>query len=493
MINCDLLIVSVPYTDTDKPLQAPAILKAVIEKHNFTAQTHDLNWSFLKSKHKDLDFLSQYFAFGTTNDHKRIAVAEDFVEESAKDLLEKYSPKFVAVSVFTYQCQTFAMLLAQNIKKINPDIKIIFGGQGLTTQGIQSGDEWAKECKKLGLIDHYIIAEGEDALVQLLKEGKGKGVDNTDWKQRLDIDTIPYPDYTNYNLDEYDSKTIMITGSRGCVRKCTFCDIHKHWQKFVFRSGQSIADEMIFQSNKYNIYNFSFTDSLVNGSMKAYRDFISILSEYNKSTDKKLSWNGQFIVRGLSGMTEKDWVMTKESGASTLAIGIESGSESVRNHMKKHFSNKDLDEFMEQAFKNNVPTIFLMLLGYPTETYQDFVDTLTMFKRYKKYQRIITSVALGTTCGILPGTPLAEELTDDIQMNNGENFWTYSKNPTLDFKERIRRRIIAGEECKKMGYKIEGDQGHYKLLHYLWNIYKNNQKQNIIDLNTKNLAEQKYS
>ena len=107
--------------------------------------------------------------------------------------------------------------------------------------------------------------------------------------------------------------------------------------------------------------------------------------------------------------------------------------------MKKHFSNKDLDEFMEQAHKNNVPTIFLMLLGYPTETYQDFVDTLTMFKRYKKYQGIITSVALGTTCGILPGTPLAEELKGDIEMNNGENFWTYRKNPTLDlsnFKPR---------------------------------------------------------
>ena len=227
--------------------------------------------------------------------------------------------------------------------------------------------------------------------------------------------------------------------------------------------------------------------------MKAYRDFISILAEHNRSTDKKLSWGGQFIVRGLSGMTEKDWIMTKESGASTLAIGIESGSESVRNHMKKHFSNKDLDEFMEQAHKNNVPTIFLMLLGYPTETYQDFVDTLTMFKRYKKYQGIITSVALGTTCGILPGTPLAEELKGDIEMNNGENFWTYRKNPTLDFRERIRRRIIAGEECTKMGYKIEGNEGHYKLLHYLWNIYKNNQKQNIIDLNTNNLNEQKYS
>jgi hypothetical protein len=78
-------------------------------------------------------------------------------------------------------------------------------------------------------------------------------------------------------------------------------------------------------------------------------------------------------------------------------------------------------------------------------------------------------------------------------MNNGENFWTYSKNPKLDFRERIKRRIIAGEELAKMGYRILGDDDQNKLLHYLWNIYKNKQTQKIIDLNTSSLEQQKYS
>ena len=493
MINCDILILAVPFTDTDKPLQAPAILKAVVEKHNYTAQTYDLNYALLKSKHKELDFLKQYFSFGTTNDYSKIILAEEYVSDIAAEILKMYNPTFIAVSVFTYQCQTFAMLLAQQLKKIKPSITIIFGGQGLSTQGIQSSDAWAKECKQLGLIDHYIISEGEQALLNLLKYGKGKGIDNTDWEQQLDIDDNPYPNYENYNLDRYKSKTLMITGSRGCVRKCTFCDIHKHWKRFVFRSGKSIADEMIHQSEKYKIDDFTFTDSLINGSMKAYRDFLSVLSEYNKSADKKLSWGGQFIVRGLSSMTKNDWAMTKLSGAKSLALGIESGSEAVRDHMKKQFSDQDLDEFMEQAHSNNVDVTFLMLVGYPTETHAEFIQTLKMFKKYKKYQSVIGNVVLGTTLGILPGTPLAEELIADVEMNDGENFWLYKKNPTLDFRERIKRRIILGEECAKMGYTLESNEDNYKLLHYLWNIYKNKQKQNVIDLNTTNLHEQKYS
>jgi hypothetical protein len=82
---------------------------------------------------------------------------------------------------------------------------------------------------------------------------------------------------------------------------------------------------------------------------------------------------------------------------------------------------------------------------------------------------------------------------DDISLNNGENFWIYKNNPTLDFRERIKRRIIAGEELTSMGYDVAGNDDNYKLIHYLWNIYKNKQKQNVIDMNTSSLEQQKYS
>jgi radical SAM superfamily enzyme YgiQ (UPF0313 family) len=493
MSNCDILFITVPYTETDKPLQAPSVLKSVVEAHGYTARTHDVNNDFLMSAHRNLDFMKQYFGFGISNDSNALEHTQRYVENVARSLLDTYDPKFLAISVFTSQCQTFTRLLSQQIKSVNPAVKIILGGQGLATQGIQSKDSWARQCRDDGIVDHYIISEGEDALINLLKKGTGKGIDGNEWRQKNNINDIPYPNYDDYDFEKYSDKKLMITGSRGCVRKCTFCDIHKHWQKFVFRTGRSIADEMITQSERYKIYDFSFTDSLINGSMKAYRDMITILAEHNGSTDKKLTWGGQFIVRGIKSMTEDDWRLTKASGAKALSLGIESGSQSVRNHMKKQFSDKDLDEFMEQAFVNNVSVVFLMIIGYPTETQEDFIRTLKMFKRYRKYQNIIDSVVLGTTLGILPGTPLAEDMDDDINLNNGENFWIYKNNPTLDFRERIKRRIIAGEELTAMGYNVAGNDGNYKLIHYLWNIYKNKQKQNVIDMNTSSLEQQKYS
>ena len=75
--------------------------------------------------------------------------------------------------------------------------------------------------------------------------------------------------------------------------------------------------------------------------------------------------------------------------------------------MNKKFTNADLDYTMEMLDKYNVTCVFLMVFGYPTETEQDFQDTLDMFKRYTPLaNRIIDNINFGATLGILPGTPL---------------------------------------------------------------------------------------
>ena len=427
------------------------------------------------------------------DDKAKINIAEDYVKDVSERILQKYTPKFVAVSVFTYQCQIFSEMFSKTIKSMDPNIGIIFGGQGIMTQGINASDGWVKDLRQRKVIDHYIVSEGERAILDLLKTGKGHGVNNTDWKQELNLERSPLPDYGDYDLDEYKGGRLMITGSRGCVRKCSFCDIHKHWNKFVYRSGQSIADEMIQQSKTYKKYRFSFTDSLINGSMKAYRDFITVMAEYNSTAEERITWAGQFIVRGLKSMTEEDWRLTKLAGAESLGLGVESGSEAVRNHMKKQFSNQDLDEFTAQAYNYKINLQFLMIIGYPTETGKDFKDTIKMFEKYKKYQSIIDSVHLGSTLGVLPGTPLAEEYAHDLSLNDGENFWIYQPNKSLTFRERIKRRILAGEELQKMGYTISKNDNQIRLLHFLWGVYKSKQKQGVIDLNTSDIQDQKYS
>ena len=66
MKKCDVLLITVPDTDTLLPLQAPAVLKAALEKHQFTAHTYDVNIEFQRMKDDDADkwnLLKNYFSF----------------------------------------------------------------------------------------------------------------------------------------------------------------------------------------------------------------------------------------------------------------------------------------------------------------------------------------------------------------------------------------------------------------------------------------------
>ena len=65
---------------------------------------------------------------------------------------------------------TFAKMFAQSIKKLNKNIRIIFGGQGLTTQGIESKITWAEDFKKLGYSLNYGLYNAADYGVPQTRE-----------------------------------------------------------------------------------------------------------------------------------------------------------------------------------------------------------------------------------------------------------------------------------------------------------------------------------
>ena len=98
----------------------------------------------------------------------------------------------------------------------------------------------------------------------------------------------------------------------------------------------------------------------------------------------------------------------------------------------------------------------LMIVGYPTETEKDFNETLLLLDRLSSYneQGTISGVNLGKTMVVLPGSPIGENLSHwGIEYDENNN-WISTKNPTLDFKERVRRRLLAQEKREDLGYMV---------------------------------------
>lgn len=100
-----------------------------------------------------------------------------------------------------------------------------------------------------------------------------------------------------------------------------------------------------------------------------------------------------------------------------------------------------------------------MMVGYPTETQQDFEDTLYLFKRHQQYvaNGTITGCTLGTTMSILDDAPIGENHSDLYTFPTTPGLgvsrhWESTVVPGLDYKERMRRRLVAQRVCESYGW-----------------------------------------
>ena len=457
-----------------------ALLKGSLNKHNFSSKIFDLNAEIDQhyASHNMINAINNFFLYYTFYNKTTWNILEPVFEEWA-DRIVSHNPTWVGMSVFSYNSQRATRLLAIAIKKRRPDIKIVIGGSGIATDRVFSETLYEQR-----IIDAYIRGEGELALIELLNGNMDyPGINGIPPKQIVDIDSIPFPNYDDYELKTYTNRkgleALPITGSRGCVRACTFCDIASMWPKYYYRSGASIAAEIKHQVEKYSVTAFRFTDSLINGSMKAFREMINELAEYRMSMpeEKRFIWDTHFIVRSPKQMPPDDFDRMAEAGAGTMLIGIESGSPRVREHMKKGYSQEDLDYTMSQLNRVGIKVRMLMIVGYPTETEEDFQLTVEMFERYKPYldAGTIEEVNLGLTLNLLKETPLYndKEKYNIVQSNDHINDWVCLDNPTLTYKERLRRRIVLQARCEALGYRVFESDNYLKQLISSWNEVSN--------------------
>ena len=463
-------LVMIPYLRPDFPPLSLALLKGIFKYEGIPSKTIDLN-IFIKEhfNHHELIELENFCSESICKDQKKvIKKLRKFFKFYIKEFILPFKPTIVGLSLFSFFMQRAAELFAMELRRYIPEINIFAGGSGVTRfLNKDQTDDWSKLVTKKKLINHVIIGEGEQAVLDYIKFQKNNieivpQLNNFNLRERMPCyDDIDIKSYKNEAFLEFDNSqlTVPITGSRGCVRKCSFCNVESLWPKYVFRSGTDIVNEMEHYMTNLNIKNFKFTDSLINGSNKAWRE----LNHEIVSRKLSLNYTGQFIAKPLGQTTQNDYDMAQKAGASKLFIGIESGSENVRNHMGKKFNNASLWDTIENLSERDIMTHWMLITGYPTETKEDFEDTLDLIRRFKKFNDRITLSFVSFI--LLPDSPIAykskyDHLTFKKEYPDRDivNYWLCEQNNTLDFDERLHRFETAKKIGMDYGYGTNIDK-----------------------------------
>lgn len=447
----DIALISLPKLDIKAPLLALGQLKSCVESNGFVCKTFDFNmWLYQNTKNTELSTIWDPLD-STLTDEKMLQLKQqeiiEFANRFINEIIYPVNPKIIGFTVFSFWTFPVLKLFLKELKKIYSG-KIIIGGPALTSLQEQNIKE-VELLVKNNLIDDFISGDAELSLVEYLKGNKSfPGINNYAYNNNFVRDDIPFADFSDFDFSIYNSQ-LNISASRGCVRKCSFCNVPLLWSKYTSKSAEHIFQEITHYRKKYNIGHFRFVDSLVNGNQKLFLDLLKKLSDYNKSNSKKIAWIGQFIVREIHQTPVEMFDLIKSSGCITLIMGIESGSEKVRYELKKPFSNQAVEFYLENFDRVGLKDIQpLMFVGFPTENSDDFQKSLDILDLFSKY-KCISKIGCEHPMLVIPGTPVHIEM-EHYDIDHYEDYfnWTSKHN---DYQTRIERFFIFIDKARKLG------------------------------------------
>jgi radical SAM superfamily enzyme YgiQ (UPF0313 family) len=479
-MHTDITIITLPrrspheYYQTLMP-EGLARLKSSVEKHNFSCTVFDFDNLFNRQlpyyvdANNELDGYFREVIGRRYYDQRKTLPNRTNIIYSASiqtciNIIMDTNPKMLGVSIFSEQSLRCSMDFLQAFRQLHPQIPIVIGGYCMNiwaymTDGVPNPEKIGPFMVNKKLTDYFIVGEGEEALVELLKGNTTYPGINAFNPTQVDLSKQPLPNYSDFNIKNYFFRTkdktmspmIGVTSSRGCVRNCVFCDINTKWTKYNWVEPQQLYDEIIHYMKTYKIHSFHWSDSIINASPPKLKKFCELMVDYYSSTGAKSYHSGQFIIRSEKQMPLDNWKLLKGAGFHRVIFGVESASQKVRWDMDKKFTNDDLHYSIAAALDVGITVEVLLMIGYPTETYADFMETVKFIERYKDTKNLIVTLS---SFGW-------EEDWDETPLNINPEMYDASFDPIIGWQtpitnnyQAIIRTQALWKYMDKLGYFI---------------------------------------
>jgi len=171
---------------------------------------------------------------------------------------------------------------------------------------------------------------------------------------------------------------------RGCPNRCTYCSNHALARiskgKYVrFRSARSVISELEYLLGRYPSLNTVFLEMETIAVKPDYAfEICDSLVTFNAARENPVSFGTNLVVSKKVVGSEELFKRLKQANFAFINIGLESGSERVRNEIlrRPRYSNREFLEFCRLAKKHEIDVNIFVLMGIPGETEEDFRETV---------------------------------------------------------------------------------------------------------------------
>ncbi|MFH2013616.1 MAG: radical SAM protein [Patescibacteria group bacterium] len=336
--------------------------------------------------------------------------------EDVKKHIINIKPDVVGITSTT-PCFYYALKIAELVKEISQDIKVVMGGAHPSAL--------PKETVKNVNVDYVVKGEGEITFFELIKAIDGlmnfKDISGLFYKEENkikenlprqlieNIDQLPYPARDLLPNDLYGPpptkrvsiyKPTSITSGRGCPFQCSFCCARVVWtRRYRGRDPKKFVDEIEYCVDKYNMREFSFTDELFTAD---YKRALDVCNEIIKRK-LKIAWVCSSRV-GLVTLELLDKM--KKAGCREISFGIESGDQKILDSINKKIVLDDVRKSIKLVKKSGIKTHGSFIIGNIGETEETARKTVEFAKELN------LDIAAFFIASPYPGTDLYNEAVE---------------------------------------------------------------------------------
>ncbi len=306
----------------------------------------------------------------------RLGYSVDDAIKFAKD----FNPDIIGATLYSYGFIESMEVLKAIKESVNATM--VLGGPHVSA--------FRKEVLETIPADYAIKGEGEYTLLELCKGKKPKDVLGLIWRDGkniienpdrpfiTDLDSLPLPSYEDFELEKYlcyDERHLPIVTSRGCPYQCIFCTIKLSMGKrFRPRSPENVVNEIEYWYKKgwksFEIHDDNFTLDI---------DRAEKICDLIISKKMQIRWKIDNGIRA-DRVTRNVMTKMKNAGCHYIAFGIETGTDRLLNVIKKGEDLKTIINAVKLAKEAGMTTSATFIIGHPTETFNDFMETFNFAK-----------------------------------------------------------------------------------------------------------------
>jgi radical SAM superfamily enzyme YgiQ (UPF0313 family) len=270
--------------------------------------------------------------------------------------------------------------LAQEIRRVNPQAKIILGGPQASVVDVATLN--AFRC-----VDIIVRGEADDTFPSLLPlfdteawqtmpgitfRRDDRVIRNPNAPVVEDLDRLPLPAF-DLDLRLKDRGGVHLEIGRGCPFACTFCSTNDFFRRnFRLKSPSRMIQDIASLKNKYGLGYFSLVHDMYTIDRKKVVAFCDAVLE----SGEKFTW-------GCSARTDciDDELieLMSRAGCTGIFFGIETGSQRLQHVINKKLDLAEAVQRIACADRNGIKTTVALIAGFPEETRDDLRDTIHFF------------------------------------------------------------------------------------------------------------------